>query len=122
MIRYIPWQCRIANEFLTRPAQFFVTHLVLAEFLAHYSRARSDLRVGAGAYIDLLLGRSDVTVLELTDDLFMAGFDLYRARPDKHYSLADCVSMVVCADLSVTEVLTSDTDFESEGLEILLKD
>ncbi len=117
-----PLAMRIADGFLTRPAQFFVTHLVLAEFLAHYSRARSDLRGGAGVYVDLLLNRQDVIVLELSDDLFAAGLNRYRSRPDKRYSLADCVSMVVCADLSITEVLTSDTDFETEGLTILLKD
>ena len=30
--------------------------------------------------------------------------------------------MLVCQDQKITEVLTSDTDFEHEGLRILLKD
>ena len=113
---------RLFDELDSAPAQFFTSHLVLAEFLAYFSRSPLSIRRGAAEYVTLLLNRPDLTVVDLTPELFRRGFDLYRARPDKRYSLADCVSMTVCADLSITEVLTSDTDFESEGLEILLKD
>lgn len=46
--------------------------------------------------------------------------ELYRQRMDKGYSLTDCMSMVVCRDLGVTEVLSHDHHFEQEGFAILL--
>jgi uncharacterized protein len=98
------------------------THLVLAEVLVFVSRRGTDGRVAAVEQADELHARPDCDVLPITPELFARGLDLYRARPDKRYSLADCVSMLVCSDLSIAEVLTSDTDFESEGLTILLKD
>lgn len=100
---------------------FLATHLVVAEFLAHFSRSRRDLRVGAADYIREFTSRSDVTVIPLTAGLVGRALDLYRARGDKQYSLTDCVSMIVCRDRGITEVLTSDTDFEHEGFTILLK-
>ena len=60
------------------------------------------------------------TVLEVTNDLFERGLQLYRDRPDKAYSLCDCTSMVVCTELGITDVLTHDHDFEQERFTILL--
>lgn len=111
------------DQLSKRPqVRFVTTYLILAEVLAYVSRGSANIRAAAVEQADQLLERADCDVIEVTPELFARGLDLYRARPDKRYSLADCVSMVVCADLSITEVLTADTDFESEGLEILLKD
>lgn len=60
------------------------------------------------------------TVLEVTNDLFERGLQLYRDRPDKAYSLCDCISMVVCTELGIADVLTHDHDFEQERFTILL--
>jgi predicted nucleic acid-binding protein len=36
--------------------------------------------------------------------------------------MVDCISMVVCRDQDITDVLTTDRDFEREGFVALLRD
>jgi predicted nucleic acid-binding protein len=78
--------------------------------------------VGAGNYIRELLGRSDVDVVPLTEELIEYRLNVFLARPNKRYSLTDCVSMIVCRDLEIMEVLTADADFDHEGFRILPRD
>ncbi len=111
----------LANELSAdRSITFITTHLVFAELLASTSRA-SHLRLAAAEYVSALITERRVAVIELTSPLFERALDLYRARPDKRHSLTDCVSMVVCRDRGIRDVLTSDHDFEQEGFNILLR-
>ena len=61
-----------------------------------------------------------VTIVPQTPALFAAALELYRRRPDKTYSMCDCISMVVCGERAITDVLSADRDFEQEGLSLLL--
>ncbi len=54
-------------------------------------------------------------------DSFMAGLDLYEARPDKGYSLTDCISMNVMTAEGLTDVLTNDMHFTQEGFHALFR-
>ncbi|MGA2579262.1 MAG: hypothetical protein ABSH24_24895 [Bryobacteraceae bacterium] len=47
---------------------------------------------------------------------------LYEARPDKGYSLTDCISMQTMRKERLTEVLTNDGHFEQEGFRALFRD
>jgi len=51
--------------------------------------------------------------------LFLEGLSLYRARPDKAYSLTDCISMQTMRCEGLTDVLTNDHHFTQEGFRIL---
>lgn len=51
---------------------------------------------------------------------FLAGLALYEARPDKSYSLTDCISMVTMRQHGISEVLTRDTHFMQEGFTPLI--
>lgn len=46
--------------------------------------------------------------------------DLYRARPDKEWSLTDCTSFVVMNECGLTDALTGDRHFEQAGFKALL--
>jgi uncharacterized protein len=48
-------------------------------------------------------------------------FDLFNHRPDKDWSLTDCVSFVVMDDMGLREALSPDHHFEQAGFAILLK-
>ncbi len=48
------------------------------------------------------------------------GLELYQQRPDKDWSLTDCISFVVMQDRGVTEALTADRHFEQAGFVPLL--
>ena len=54
--------------------------------------------------------------------LFAAGLDLYRNRPDKAWSLTDCISFVVMRERSITEALAYDRHFEQAGFRALLRE
>jgi uncharacterized protein len=53
--------------------------------------------------------------------LFRRGAALYDARPDKKWSLTDCISFVVMREHGITEALTGDHHFEQAGFTALLK-
>ena len=56
------------------------------------------------------------------DQAFMdRGLALYAARPDKEWSLTDCISFVVMQERGITEALTGDHHFEQAGFTALLK-
>ena len=56
-----------------------------------------------------------------TDQLLQEGIDLYDQRPDKEWSLTDCISFVVMTKQGITEALTGDHHFEQAGFVALLK-
>ena len=56
-----------------------------------------------------------------TDAVFEAGLELYLNRPDKDWSLTDCISFVVMEQEGLTEALTGDLHFEQAGFVALLK-
>lgn len=93
---------------------------VLVEVLAAISRAGPQARTRAVDLVDVLLEDTRVTVVEQTHELFRNGIDLYRRRLDKGYSLTDCMSMVICNEQQIRQVLTTDRHFTQEGFEILL--
>jgi predicted nucleic acid-binding protein len=69
-----------------------------------------------------ILGNSTVRVIAQNPESFRAGFDLYRARLDKGYSLTDCISMQTMRSQAITDVLTNDAHFDQEGFSALLRE
>ena len=74
-----------------------------------------------GAFLTGLRDEPNLQVLPPTQELYDAGVDLYLNRPDKEWSLTDCISFVVMGDRAITQALTNDHHFEQAGFEILLK-
>jgi predicted nucleic acid-binding protein len=100
--------------------QYVTSDPVLVETLAHISGAGSWLRTSAVAFIEALHRRGDIEIVPQTRALFDAGLDLFRQRPDKGYSLTDCMSMSICRERGINEVLTHDAHFAQEGFAVLL--
>ena len=73
-------------------------------------------------WVDSLLTSADLEILPASNDWFFRGLDLYRRRPDKEWSLTDCISFVVMGERGLTEALTSDRHFEQAGFKALLRD
>ena len=63
----------------------------------------------------------DVLIVPLDRDLQEEGLELYRERPDKGWSLTDCISFIVMQREGLTEALTGDHHFEQAGFTALLK-
>ena len=121
LYRRDPWHVRVAafSETITETDSVFTTDAVLAEVLAALSAGGAHLRDAAVALVDDLHNDPQVRVEEVTRGLFLDGVSLYRARPDKEYSLTDCISMQVMRREGLTEVLTNDHHFTQEGFHIL---
>lgn len=98
------------------------TDEVLTEVLAFFSAFDPRMREYVSDFVfDLLMNQSYVEVLEQSRASFLAGLALYERRPDKSYSLVDCISMQLMKAEGIREVLTSDSHFTQEGFRILLK-
>jgi predicted nucleic acid-binding protein len=55
-------------------------------------------------------------------DCFYPEMALCEARPDKGYSLVDCISMQTMRTEGLTEALTNDRHFEQEGFRAPFRD
>lgn len=96
------------------------TDEVLTEYLA-YCASDSRLRLEAAAIVDDLFNSPQVRVIPQTRASFLAGLELYRARPDKEYSLTDCISMYAMRRKGLTDALTNDRHFQQEGFHALFR-
>ena len=69
----------------------------------------------------LLRGNSAAITAPATHDLFERGLALYAERPDKEWSVTDCISFVVMKQRGIRDALTGDRHFEQAGFRALLK-
>ena len=99
---------------------FVTTDAILVEVLTHQSGFGPGAREAAALLVDELTTDRRSDIVAQTPALFAAGVSLYRRRLDKSYSMVDCMSMVVCRERRIKDVLTADRDFEQEGFTILL--
>ena len=98
-----------------------VTEEVLTEFLAAVSSHGDHTRRLACRLVREVLNDSDIEVVSQSHESFLAGLALYERRPDKQYSLVDCISMNVMRQRHVHEILTNDRHFSQEGFVRLLE-
>ncbi len=101
-------------------ATVVTTQEVLSEVLTHFSGYGRFMRQSAVAFIRNILADPAITVREQSGLSFFNGLALYEARPDKGYSLTDCISMEAMRQEGITEILTHDGHFTQEGFTILL--
>lgn len=109
-----------------RASQFtddlITTHEVLTEYLNFFASGPQHLRRSAMKGAAAILQNPTVRVMPQSAETFHAGLELYRARPDKGYSLTDCISMQIMRREGLTDVLTNDHDFEQEGFRALFRE
>jgi len=112
-----PWgeEARKASDALGG-ARIVTTDEVLAEFLTALSGAGPTARAAASEMVHRILDNPNVTVMPQTRRSFLDGLELYEKRKDKSYSLADRISMNAMHSQGISEVLTTDSHFEQEGL------
>jgi predicted nucleic acid-binding protein len=65
--------------------------------------------------------QEEFVVVPASRKLLDQGLDLYERRPDKEWSLTDCISFVVMQENEIVEALTEDHHFEQAGFVALLK-
>ena len=95
------------------------TTWVLTE-VADALRAPSQ-RKGFRRLLDHIQADSTTVIVPPSQELFERGVEFYGQRPDKEWSLTDCVSFVVMAEEGITDALTGDHHFEQAGFVALLR-
>ena len=103
-------------------SRIVTTDEVLAEYLTFFSTAPEPLRRGVAESVQGILATPAIRVIPQSRSSFLAGLELYTARPDKGYSLVDCIAMQTMRKEGLTEVLTNDRHFEQEGFRALFRD
>ena len=101
-------------------ASVVTTEAVLTEVLNYFSEAGEGMRQAAAEICDHAMKHANTVVIPQTREVFARGFDLYKARPDKGYSLTDCISMIEMRGRDIADVLTHDHHFTQEGFNLLL--
>ena len=96
------------------------TEEVLDELLTHYSSQGSTFRSVAVQSVEKAQANPLVVVRPQSHQSFLDGLALYKARPDKGYSLTDCISMETMRREGISEILTHDGHFTQEGFTVLL--
>ena len=98
---------------------FVTTEWVLTEVgdAAAAPVARSNFR----KLVELLENDSHVSIIHASHELFRRGLTLYFQRPDKTWSLTDCISFVVMKDEGLADALTGDRHFDQAGFNVLLR-
>jgi len=98
-------------------------HLVTTEFvLIEVADALSApaVRAQTVAFINGLRQLAILHIIPANPNLLADGWTLYSQRPDKEWSLTDCISFVVMTQEHMTRAFTSDHHFEQAGFIKLL--
>ena len=106
---------RIAKE----RREILTTEWILTEFLN--AMQRPPARTLAVHVVEQLRQSQRVQILLASTTEWQKGYALYRSRPDKAWSLVDCISIHLCQRQSIREVFTSDRNFTQAGYQILLR-
>ena len=64
---------------------------------------------------------SHVEIVFVDENLWSSGWNLYENRPDKSWSLTDCISMVIMQEKGLKNVVTNDKHFNQAGFNAILR-
>ena len=102
----------------TLRSRLVTTHWVLIEVADAFSAVA--VRQRAARFVQDTLAGTTTTIVSDAESWFQQGMKLYAARPDKSWSLTDCISFAVMEARGIREALTGDHHFEQAGFVPLL--
>ena len=82
--------------------------------------AKTEKRKEFKAFMKFVRSASWIDIVGADRQLFDCGMELYANRPDKQWSLTDCMSFVVMEARGITDALTHDHHFKLAGFRVLL--
>lgn len=72
-------------------------------------------------FVKYLRRQPNVEIVPATGELFESGLQLFADRPDKRWSLTDCISFHVMQDRGMRDALTGDHHFAQAGFNALIR-
>jgi predicted nucleic acid-binding protein len=105
-------------ELRRRNVALVTTEVVLLEVAN--ALCTSAWRAKGVKLIDGFRSVSNLRIIPADTMLLAEGWELYRSRSDKEWSLTDCISIAVMQKEDLNQVFTSDHHFEQAGFVKLL--
>ncbi len=101
--------------------RFITTNYILTELVALLISPLRIPRLHIIAFIEGLQASPHVDIVHVDPTLDALAWQLLTERPDKEWSLVDCVSFVVMQQRGLRDAFTTDHHFEQAGFVCLLK-
>jgi predicted nucleic acid-binding protein len=95
------------------------TEDVLTEVANHLGVSQLG-RAKFGQFLADLEADPKTLIVESSHALWKRGVNFYLRRPDKRWSLTDCISFLIMEDRGLSQALAADHHFEQAGFEVLL--
>lgn len=114
-----PAHVAVGNWLSVYTGRFLTTEWILMQYADALCSQKQ--RGTAVAFIDSLRLDAQFEIIPYDTAVYQAGYDLFAARPDKDWSLTDCISFAVMARLGLTDALTGDRHFEQAGFRAVFK-
>lgn len=105
---------------LMRAGFRFVTSTTILNEVAN-SLCKPKYREAIVEFYKRLQSSSCVEIVFVNKSLWSSGWKLYEDRPDKEWSLTDCISMVIMDDYDLRDVVTNDKHFNQAGFNAILQ-
>ena len=109
----------MADELKSAGTRLVTTRAILLEIGNALSKQR--YRRAAVLLLDSLEIDPRVEIIPLSEQLYARASKLYRERPDKEWTLTDCMSFIVMEDREISEALTTDEHFHQAGFHVLMR-
>ena len=106
------------QELLLSGAQFITTDYILTEVANYF--AKLPYRQAGIKFMEQILSSNRIRLIYIRSYYFQQGWQLYKQRRDKEWSLTDCTSFVVMSEHGISKAFTCDIHFEQAGYMRLL--
>ena len=80
-----------------------------------------EARLTAADFLKAVRADALFDVVGYVPTVYQAGFHLFANRPDKAWSLTDCISFGVMAERKLSDALTADQHFEQAGFRAVFR-
>lgn len=110
---------KVRDSLVKHQVQFVVTDYVIVEIANALSKI--PFRSAAIQLITFIQQSENILIFEVDKGIFNGAWDLYSTRPDKEWSMTDCISFTVMKHIGITEAFTNDHHFEQAGFSVLIK-
>ncbi len=97
--------------------EVWVTEAIFLELGAALSAIDRD---GVAQFIRLAYSTSNIRVVTVDTSLLLRSLSLFEGRPDKEWSLADCISFTVMEEEGLQLALTADMHFQQAGFQAVM--
>jgi len=99
--------------------EMLTTEFVLVELANHLCTPQD--RALFLRFYEMLRKDAKTSIVPASSACFQRGVALYAERPDKGWSLTDCISISTMQEHGLAETLSTDRHFEQAGFRLLLR-